>query len=214
VLHRSIVPEILDTLAADHPDAVRSRRDLRWLDHFLGGSRWVERTLRKNLPGSGPRIVELGAGEGLLCERVARAFPSAIVTGMDLLPRPLRLSKPIQWVSGDFFQAEEITQADIVIGNLILHHFENSALENLAARFESARLLVFSEPWRDRAPLYFSRWAGPLVGRVTQHDMPASIRAGFREGELPAALGLNPRDWNIAESSRWRGVLRMIAWRT
>ena len=49
------------------------------------------------------------------------------------------------------------------------------------------------------------------MGEVTRHDMPASIRAGFRQGELPVLLGLNSEDWTISESSHWRGALRLIA---
>jgi hypothetical protein len=46
---------------------------------------------------------------------------------------------------------------------------------------------------------------------VTRHDMPASIRAGFRRGELPALLGLDSKKWILRELSHWRGSLRLVA---
>ena len=213
MLDRIIVPELLDSLEPDDPDAMRSRSDLRRLDHFLGGSRWIERVLAGHRSHQKLRIVEIGAGEGILCARLARAFPEVSVTGLDLAPRPPHLPDSVGWVSGDFFQSGEIFEADVVVGNLILHHFDESSLKKLAAHIDRACLLIFSEPWRDHRPLFFSHWAAPFVGRVTRHDMPASIRAGFRARELPEALGLSAPNWIIRESSHWRGVLRMVAWR-
>jgi hypothetical protein len=48
---------------------------------------------------------------------------------------------------------------------------------------------------------------------VTRHDMPASIRAGFRKGELAALLGLDRSAWIIEETETLRGSLRFSATR-
>ena len=212
-MYRTIVPEILDSLDATDPEAVRSQRDLRRLDLLLGGSRWIVRKLGRRDVNPELRICELGAGEGRLCERLARAFPRTRVTGLDLQPRPASLLESVAWVRGDFFEAPALREADVVVGSLILHHFHEEDLRRLGAGFSSARTLVFSEPWRDQGVLSRAALALPFVGKVTKHDMPASIRAGFRPGEMVAVLGLQTSEWEIAESSHWQGVIRMIACR-
>jgi hypothetical protein len=208
-LDRVIVPEILDSLDPSDPRALRSRSDLRLIDFFLGNSRWIVEQLEKQDPAPA-RILELGAGEGELCRRINASLPSSSVTGLDLIGRPANLSADIDWISGDFFDTLPATNADTCVGSLILHHFSDRALRELGSRMKSFRCLAFCEPLRGRAPLFFSTVSSLFMGEVTQHDMPASIRAGFRLGELPALLGLDSGVWKINESSLWRGSLRLL----
>jgi hypothetical protein len=209
-LPRVIVPEILDSLPPDDSRAVRSRRDLRWIDFYLGNSRWIVRQLKSRISGPA-RIMEIGAGEGELCRKVHAALPASRVTGLDLVPRPSSLPPAIDWRSGDFFQTLGDTDAEICMGSLILHHFSDSALRELGERLQSFRQIVFCEPLRARLPLFLSKLSNPFLGEVTRHDMPVSIRAGFRQGELPVLLGLDSKKWHIRELSHWRGSLRLVA---
>ena len=209
-LDRIIIPEILDSLNPADPRAIRSRRDLRWIDLFLGNSRWIVRQLKKQTPHPA-RIIEIGAGEGDLCRRVQTSLPSSTVTGLDLIQRPGNLPEVIQWSSGDFFQTLPNIYADACIGSLILHHFSDEALRDLGARLQSFRSLTFCEPLRSRLPLFLSKLSCPFLSEVTRHDMPASIRAGFIPGELPALLGIDSKNWHIRESPHRRGVLRLTA---
>lgn len=209
-LDRVIIPEILDSLNPADPRAIRSRRDLRLIDLFLGNSRWIVRQLQKQTPPP-TRIIEIGAGEGTLCRKVQTALPASTVTGLDLIQRPASLPGAIQWIGGDFFQTLTNIEANACVGGLILHHFTAEALRDLGARLQSFRSLVFCEPLRSRVPLFLSKLSCPFLSEVTRHDMPASIRAGFRPGELPALLGLDSKKWSVRESSHWRGVLRLVA---
>ena len=209
-LDRVIVPEILDSLDPVDPRAVRSRWDLRWIDFYLGNSRWIVRELKGRISGPA-RIMEIGAGEGSLCRKVHAALPSSCVTGLDLVTRPPGLPPAIDWRCGDFFQTLGYTEAEACVGSLILHHFSDAALRELGERLQSFRLIVFCEPLRACLPLFLSKLSNPFVGEVTRHDMPASIRAGFRRGELPALLGLDSKKWIIRELSHWRGSLRLVA---
>ncbi|MEI8293987.1 MAG: class I SAM-dependent methyltransferase [bacterium] len=210
VLDRVIIPEILDSLNPADPRARRSRRDLRWIDLCLGNSRWILSQLKKQSPASS-RIVEIGAGEGGLCQSIQAAFPPAKLTGLDLVPRPTSLPEEIEWVSGDFFQTLPETDADTCVGSLILHHFGEGALRDLGHRFQSFRRLLFCEPLRSRRPLLLSRVASVFMGEVTRHDMPTSIRAGFRPGELQALLGLDSKKWLVHESISQTMTLRFAA---
>jgi hypothetical protein len=209
-LERVIIPEILDSLDPADPRAVRSRWDLRWIDFYLGNSRWIVRQLKGRISGPA-RIMEIGAGEGSLCRKVHAALPSSRVTGLDLVTRPPGLPPAIDWRCGDFFQTLGDTEAEACVGSLILHHFSDAALRELGERLQSFRLIVFCEPLRARLPLFLSKLSNPFVGEVTRHDMPASIRAGFRPGEMPALMGLDSKKWIIRELSHWRGSLRLVA---
>ena len=209
-LNRVIIPEILDSLNPSDPRAIRSRRDLRWIDLYLGNSRWVVRQLKKQTPPPA-QIIEIGAGEGDLCRKVQASLPSSAVTGLDLIQRPTNLPVSIRWIGGDFFQTLPNIDADACIGSLILHHFSNEALHELGVRLQSFRSITFCEPLRSRLPLFLSKLSSSFMGEVTRHDMPASIRAGFRPGELPALLGLDSKKWSVRESSHWRGALRLAA---
>lgn len=209
---RLLVPELLDSMEASDPRAIRSRRDLRLINAFLGNERWLLRRLRGQ-PREIRSIVELGAGEGTLCERLHRALPQASVTGLDLAPRPSVLPARIGWVQGDFLQTLEEADADTCVGNLILHHFPEETLGRLGRMLARFRTLLFCEPLRTSPTLAMARLVVPMAGEVTRHDMPASIRAGFRRRELPRLLGLDPNLWRVEETESLRGSLRLKATR-
>lgn len=208
-MERVVVPEILDSLPAGDPEARRSRADLRVVDAFLGNSRWILRRLSGdgNVRGG---VFELGAGEGNLCGRVFREFPGASVTGLDLCPRPAGIPEGVGWVRGDFFGTLPAA-GGVCMGSLVLHHFGAEALADLGERLAGFSSLVFSEPLRSRGPLWFSKVAAPIFGRVTRHDMAASIRAGFVRGELVRFLKMDQRRWKISEQATLRGSLRFHA---
>lgn len=203
---RVIVPELLDEMDPSHPDALRSRADLRRLDAYLGNSRWIVREVAA-LGRVG--VVELGAGDGRLCRQLAST--AASVTGLDLVPDP---GIPrVAWRRGDFFETLGEETFDVVVACLVLHHFDDARLAVLGRLVARARHLVFVEPLRHPFPLAGSLLAHPFVGRVTRHDMPVSIRAGFLPGELGGLLGLDPAEWEIAERLVWRGTVRFRATR-
>jgi hypothetical protein len=209
-MNRILEAEILDHLDPADPGAVRSRRDLRHLDLFLGNSRWILRSLRRfcDCPD---RLVELGAGEGLLCRRVHASRGWRSITGLDLIARPRNLPESIAWVSGDFIHTLPSLEAEVCYGSLILHHLDAAALRLLGAELGRFSRLLFSEPYRGMFPLCMAALASPFVGKVTWHDMPASIRAGFRKRELAGLLGLDPSQWEIREQVTRRGTLRFEA---
>jgi hypothetical protein len=182
------------------------------IDVFMGNSRWIRRQLLQHAR-SARSIVELGAGEGHLCAKVEKTLPQSHLTGLDLMPRPPAISSSTHWISGDFFESIQQIEGDACIGSLILHHFPESALAALGEHLKNFRLLVFCEPLRSRASLSMAMLALPLVGKITRHDMPVSIRAGFRPTELAHALRLDTQKWIVRESITWRGSLRLVALR-
>lgn len=198
---RQVLPEILDSLPGDDPEAIRSRRDLRMINFLMGNERWIMRQRRSG------DVVELGAGAGELTRKLAE---EGQVTGLDFQERPEGLEVP--WVSGDLFQNLASVEGDTVVANLILHHFQDDQLLRLGKLLKGRRSLIAVEPWRSRVSLFEGGLLWPVINRVTKHDMMVSIRAGFQKGELPRLLDLG-EEWEWREEVSLLGGLRVLAWR-
>ena len=217
---RRVEPEILDALDPADPRALASRRDLARINTLMAQAAIAAGLLRRTVAASSPRILEIGAGDGGFSLRVATRLARAGVRGeVVLLDRQeagddaiLARFPALGWrarrVTADAFEWLEAEERgaglDAVSANLFLHHFDETSLRRLlrAAR-AAAPAFVATEPNRDRFSLLSSRLVG-LVGAndVTRHDAPASVRAGFLAGELPA---LWPRSGEVAEDRR-RGI--------
>lgn len=203
---RQVLPELLDHLPADDPEAIRSRRDLRVINFLMGNERWIVRQARLLAPAS---ITELGAGEGILSGKLAAI---ALVEGYDLAPRPTSLDPRVTWHQGDLFATTPVS-GDLLVANLFLHHFEGESMKGLARWCAGFQSLCFVEPLRTPGALRLGAGMLPFVNRITRHDMPVSIRAGFLPGELPQLLELDPGKWHVREQTTWRGGIRVVAWR-
>ncbi|MFN0126707.1 MAG: hypothetical protein ACKV19_08485 [Verrucomicrobiales bacterium] len=209
--HRLVEPEILDRLAWDDPEAVRARRDLRVINWIMGNERWIFRAVARQSQAAGRGIVEWGAGDGSLAAKLAGRWPGAPVSACDLAPRPVGLSSRVGWRQADVLEEAPVAEGGILVANLFLHHFDSDALGLLGASCLGFDTLVFCEPDRSRLALALSWLLWPWIGRVTRHDMPVSIRAGFSSGELPALLKLSNAGWQVEESSTCCGARRIIA---
>jgi len=209
--HRLVEPEILDRLACDDPEAVRARKDLRLINWVMGNERWICGVVARRPEAAARGIVEWGAGSGSLATSLTRRLPGVPVCACDLVARPPGLDSRVEWRQEDLLASATAPEGGILVANLLLHHFDAVELPRLGDRCRGFDVLVFCEPDRARLAqvLSFALW--PWVGRVTRHDMPASIRAGFSSGELPALLTLDEAEWRVEESSTWHGARRIIA---
>lgn len=214
MVRRSVRPEWLEALPHDHPAALRSRQDLGLVNGIMGNHRWIARMLRRH-SRPGWEIMELGAGDGTLSLSLMRQglCHAADLHGVDLAPRPSAWPAEARWTQGDLF-AHPLPCAQVLVANLLLHHFEAPALAALGARISpETRLILAAEPAR------YSRhaWAGRLfcslaeLNAVTCHDMQVSIRAGFRAQELPEMLGLEEASWEIHVHESVLGGYRLRA---
>ena len=208
---RTLTPELLDSLPSTHPDARRSRRDLRLINRFMGNHRWFARRLPRLLR-PGERALELGAGTGELAARLAAR--GIAVDGLDLCPRPGNWPASREWHLGDLRTFTGMAPYAAVYGNLIFHHFSEAELAALGATMRrSTRLILASEPTRSARSQRLFATFGRAFGacHVTLHDAPASIAAGFVGQELPQLLGLGGAEWEISCSTSFLGACRMIA---
>ncbi|MGK0187083.1 MAG: hypothetical protein ACI9R3_002869 [Verrucomicrobiales bacterium] len=209
---RVVVPEILDGLAADDPAALRSRCDLRLINFLMGNERWIARKVQSFSEAAGKGIVEIGAGEGKMLQKLQCFSPlGAQLTGVDIAARPAQLPSAIQWQSADIFDVLDSLSGGVLIACLFLHHFTDSQLIRLASVMPRFDVVCFVEPLRRRRSLVAGSLLLPFVNHVTRHDMPVSIRAGFERNELSSLLGLTSPGWNCRETPSFLGGLRISA---
>jgi hypothetical protein len=208
---RCVRPEVLDSLPALDPLAVRARRDLRRVQRAMGTRRILLRAignLRRPWPSGRPlRVLELGAGDGTQLLEVARAlqpaWPAVELTLLDrqplLHPATRQAYRALGWQAqacvGDvqhlaLWRSDPAYGAlqrwDLVIVNLFLHHFQDAALAQLlSAVAASADRVLACEPRRARLAWAASHLVGLLgVQAVTRGDAVLSVQAGFRAQEL------------------------------
>ncbi|KUM24939.1 hypothetical protein AU467_28300 [Mesorhizobium loti] len=198
--HRSLVPEILDLLAADDARALASRRDLARINALMFQAPIMASLMRKFLARPPGRILEIGAGDGTFMLKVARRMATdwrevelTMLDRVDLVTPKLaadfaRLGWTVKTITADVFDwAEEEGRAfDAITVNLFLHHFDDEGLQRLFSLLRrKAPLILATEPLRANWALAAARllWA---IGAndVTRHDATQSVRAGFRGGEL------------------------------
>lgn len=187
---------------------MRSRRDLVRLNAVMRQPALMARALAA-FPA--PKVLaDLGGGDGrfllAVARRLHRRWPgvrAVICDRQDILADETRAAfAALGWRCelrrGDIF--ETMPQADIVMANLFLHHFQDDMLACLLAQAaQAAPGFAACEPRRGRFALMGAKmsWALGCNG-VTRHDAAASVRAGFRDLELAA---LWPQD---APGRRWR----------
>jgi len=207
-MNRLVQPELLDTLPPDDPGAMRSRRDLRRINAWMGNHGIMARTLKKHFPAAPGRIVELGAGDGRFLLRVAEKTGwNNVDAGLvdlqkNVHPDTIAAFSGIGWratpVVVDVFDWDGT--ADVVIANLFLHHFEDARLRALLERISRrTRFFIAIEPHRFRHPFVCGqllRWIG--CNAITQHDATISVRAGFVRREL-SALWPDTDRWRLVE---------------
>lgn len=210
---RVLQAELLDVLPPESSAARRSRRELVRVNRVMGNHAWFARTVPPlALPGE--TALELGAGDGALALRLRAAGLPA--DALDRFPAPPAwpAGDSARWHRADLRAFDAWRDYPIVLGNLVLHHLADSELAELGAVLDHhARLLVFSEPLRRPRSRLLWAFGAPLggAGPVTRHDGRVSIGAGFRDDELPHALGLDPARWTWRVSETFLGASRLVA---
>lgn len=225
MLPRTITAEILDGLSETNSAAIRSRHDLRRVHRVMGTSHIVVRALRScGAPGrtaAALRVLELGAGDGSLMLRIARAmqweWPAVHLTLLDRLnlvdtatianfahvgwTARSAVVDVLDWAAGasnPWPGPNGSDHWDLIVANLFLHHFDAPQLGALlsAIALRTDRFLA-CEPRRGWVALCGSHLVGAMgATAVTRTDAVLSVHAGFRDKELTAL-------W-MAETSQFR----------
>jgi hypothetical protein len=228
MMPRIVCAEELDTLGADDPSAMRSRRDLRRVHRVLGSRSIVRRGLEDMFAhrreAAPMRVLELGAGDGSFMLGVARHLtPRWRNVELTLLDRQLLLDnatiaqyaavgwKAFAWVvdardwtagAADPSPADGPgARWDLIVANLFLHHFAVAELNPLlnAAALCTDRFFA-CEPRRNWFALLGSHLIGAIgVNAVTRGDAVVSVHAGFGGNELTASWPTQGDGWRLSE---------------
>jgi 2-polyprenyl-3-methyl-5-hydroxy-6-metoxy-1,4-benzoquinol methylase len=206
---RIIEPELLDNLPPDDPQAMGSRRDLKWVNRLMFQGPIMAALMHRSVSAPPRRILEIGCGDGhfmlTLARRLAPRWPGAEITLLDqadiVAEEHIAELAWLGWravrVKGDAFHwmANADPHYDLISANLVLHHFTNERLKVLFSDIAAkSSVFVATEPHRNAFALTAVQGLRLFgANQVTLHDAAASVRSGFRGGELgrlwPDGLG-------------------------
>ena len=211
---RQLEPEWLDAMPSDHPEARRSRADLKRINAWMGHVGIMTRKFQTARSCLAPTsILEIGAGDGLftleLARRCHRFWPGVKIIALDrqpcLSPGTIEIMSALGWpvtaLAMDIRNWQPGPEShDLIVANLFLHHLDFDDLETLFQKAAlSSRCFIALEPRRMRWPKIGATLLALLgCNRVTRHDGLASIKAGFYGDEL---TNLWPKDnqWRLEE---------------
>lgn len=158
------------------------------IDAYVDGiSKWVP---------SARNILEVGCGEGAVTERLARAYPDATITGIDIDPAAGRLyGGPTDRVrfracTIEEFAASEPAQFDLIVLADVLHHvpvtLRRPLLDTTRALLAPGGQLAFKEWERTFTPIH---WLGYLSDRWITGDRISYMKHGEIVGRLRDSFG-------------------------
>ncbi len=171
--------------AAEQYDALR-RYIIPDLDGFYGAAVWAA-----DWPADDPRVLDIGAGTGLLSALILGKFPRATLTLLDISDRMLDVAKRrffgstrVRYVVADYSREEIPGKYDLVCSALSIHHLEHADKKRL---FEKVFGLlspggVFVNADQVEAP---SEW---LSRKYRDYWNSHLIKARIDPGELEAAV--------------------------
>jgi tRNA (cmo5U34)-methyltransferase len=167
----------------------RARRQLvPCLDAFYGAALALA-----DFPSEAPlRVLDLGAGTGLMTSFFAAAFPAAQFTLVDVAGEMLEIARDrfaargarFEFLIGDFAKAGIGREHDLVISALAIHHLDDPGKRALFSRVYGALrpggLFINADQVLGRTPAVTERNRRAWLG--------AAHRLGVSEGDLAAAI--------------------------
>jgi 2-polyprenyl-3-methyl-5-hydroxy-6-metoxy-1,4-benzoquinol methylase len=175
-------------------DALRSLRDLRFVNRWLGNAGSLLAAVRPHLP-PGARLLDVGSASGDVPAHLVARLPHPIcavvldVKALHLRLAPAGLRRVVADVRALPFAERTF---DVVTASLFLHHFDGPELPGVLASLYALarRALVVNDLHRAVVPYTFGRVFFPLLFRspVSVDDGLVSIRRAFRPAELREAF--------------------------
>lgn len=160
------------------------------------------------------RILEVGAGEGAVTERLARAFPEAEILGIDIMPAVGRLyagpagkvrfaEQTVQQVA-----AEQPAAFDFVILSDVIHHvplsLRREILESVRACVAPGGHAIFKDWARTRTPIHWMCLAsdryltGDDVSFLSLDEAAEAVENVFGRGTIADTASIKPWRNNFA----------------
>lgn len=231
---RSTQAEIMDELTLGGEDMAQTLRELRFINHWLGGNQVTLQGLNRLLRTAGPadanrplRIADLGCGGGDMLELMAgwarKKGVNAQFTGVDANAYIIDYAKAntarfleIGYACENIFSPQFAGQTyDIVTCTLFCHHFRNEELVQLFRQLKAqTRLgLVINDLHRHWLAYHSISWLTRWFSKsyLVKNDAKLSVWRAFRRNELAAILAeAGWKDVSIrwAWAFRWQVVAR------
>lgn len=178
------------------------------IDAYVDGIRqWVP---------SAREILEVGCGEGAVTERLARAYPEATITGIDIDPDAGRLyegpTDRVRFLTTTIqdFAAGKPGRFDLIVLADVLHHvppnLRRPLLDTVRALLAPGGRVAFKEWERTFTPIH---WLGYASDRWITGDRISYMRRGEMIDRIGQSFGANAV---IAEERvrPWRNNLSML----
>lgn len=206
---RSHLPELLDAPGHDPAELAANFRDIRRVNHLLGGTALILRHLPRLLAAvpDQPRpvtLLDLATGCADIPLAVAhwadRANQPVTIIASDASPDVLDLARRAVAGCPNIELAEYDARAvplpdhsvDIVLCSLSLHHFSpDDAVRVLREMHRLGRTGFILNDLRRGWPGYAAAWLAAHAttrNRLTRHDAPLSVRRAFTPPELAHLL--------------------------
>lgn len=220
---RSTEAELLDEARHDQAELAANFRDIRRVNHLLGGTAVILRHLPRLLAAIPARqpvtLLDLGTGCGDIPLAIARwarrrGLPLTIVAS-DHSPSILALAR--QQIAGHpditlaHYDARAVAlpdnHVDIALCSLTLHHFApDDAVRVLREMDRLARTgFILNDLARGRLG-YAAAWVAARLttrNRLTRHDAPLSVRRAYTPAELDGLLRRAGIDNVTISTHRW-----------
>jgi SAM-dependent methyltransferase len=184
---RLIKPELLDHAPPD--EARPNLAELVRINRDFGGHSTIRKALAK-VAANGDKftLLDIGAASGDTARLLKRLYPRASVVSLDHSPVNLEEAPPSKLIANAFALPFLPGSFDYVLCSLFLHHFSDEQVVGLLRSFYSVarRALLVCDLERHVVSYCFLPLTKWFFGwqRITLHDGPTSVRAGFRSNEL------------------------------
>lgn len=232
--HRSTQAEIMDELTLGGEDMAQTLRELKFINHWLGGNQVTLQGLNQLLRTSGNadttrplHIADLGCGGGDMLELMAKWARKKRLnvqfTGVDANEYIVSYAQKntarfpeISYCCENIFSPQFAGQVyDIVTCTLFCHHFRDEELVQLFRQLKAQTRLGLVINDLHRHPLayhsisWLTRWFSKSY--LVKNDAKLSVWRSFRKNELAAILaeaGWEDVSIQWAWAFRWQVVAR------
>jgi 2-polyprenyl-3-methyl-5-hydroxy-6-metoxy-1,4-benzoquinol methylase len=160
------------------------------------------------------RVLEVGCGEGAMTERLARVYPSASITAIDICPTIGRLyggpRECVQFLQRTIAEiaASHPASFDLVILADVIHHVpldqRIALLESIRAALAPSGVFVFKDWLRTETPIHavvviLERYVtGDKVSYFSHAEIIALSRQVFGDGSIADHATISPWRNNLA----------------
>jgi tRNA (cmo5U34)-methyltransferase len=155
----------------------------------------------------GPRVLDLGAGTGLMTWHILKKRPGAECTLVDFAEEMLNVAKKrfagqsnVRYVTGDYRTVDLGTGYDIIVSSLSIHHLDDRDKEGLYHRLygllKDGGIFVNADQVLGATTAIEAEYQRRWKEKITESDLPANEKAAAFERmkmDRPATLEDNLR---------------------